>query len=502
MSAPGLDSFVSWFQRNNGFIDTQIMGFCTFAPSEGGRGAVALKDIPEGQVLFSIPRSLTLSIRNSSLPKLLGPQLWREKQLDKGWIGLILCMMWENAQGPSSKWAEYLEILPKKFDTPMFWDENDLQELKGTYVVDKLGKEDAERDYNEKLLPIVRSRPDLFSAESIVTYYSLEQYHIMGSRILSRSFDVERWEGDSENDSDQNNIAADTSVGSAIDVDLPAPSSTNDSDPDEQNSDDEDEEDQVDVSMVPVADLLNARYGTENAKLFYEPTELKMLTTKPIAVGEQIWNTYGDLPNAELLRRYGHVDLMELSGGGKGNPGDVVEIRADVVVSVLFERPGTFPENRIKAIIDWYLEEGGDDVLVIEADMELPPQLLTLIRLFLLSPEEFKKAQDKGKPPKNKVDLPLLDIAIRVLQLRSDEFLTSVDTDEALLVSDLTLNKYHATVVRLGEKKILWGALKKAKELRSALVEQSKGTAGSETTSSKNKRKITSDGPPSKKSKK
>jgi len=65
--------------------------------------------------------------------------------------------------------------------------------------------------------------------------------------------------------------------------------------------------------------------------------------------------------------------------------------------------------------------------------LELPPQLLTLIRLLLLSPEEFKKIRDKGKLPKNKVDLPLLDIAIRALQLRVEEYPTTVEVSHPVI---------------------------------------------------------------------
>lgn len=103
------------------------MGFTEFPLSEGGRGAVALQDIPvrcliiptsgwltyrliyqEGHTLFAIPRSLTLSTRTSSLPQLFGPDQWKERKLDQGWVGLILCMMWEVSRGSSSTWAEYL----------------------------------------------------------------------------------------------------------------------------------------------------------------------------------------------------------------------------------------------------------------------------------------------------------------------------------------------------------------------------------------------------------
>jgi N-lysine methyltransferase SETD6 len=29
-------------------------------------------------------------------------------KMDEGWVGLILCMMWEAAMGSSSKWFPYL----------------------------------------------------------------------------------------------------------------------------------------------------------------------------------------------------------------------------------------------------------------------------------------------------------------------------------------------------------------------------------------------------------
>lgn len=70
------------------------------------------------------------------------------------------------------------------------------------------------------------------------------------------------------------------------------------------------------------------------------------------------WNTYGDLPNAELLRRYGHVDVLPLPSGGTGNPGDVVEIKADLIVSVI--RSYTKDDQK-KERIDWWLEQGGEE---------------------------------------------------------------------------------------------------------------------------------------------
>lgn len=138
-------------------------------------------------------------------------------------------------------------------------------------------------------------------------HYSLEMYHIMGSLILSRSFNVEEWDsGEGEGE----NPVANTSHGSGMDVDSPEGNEHVDElhhaeTEEEDEGDEEKEEDSSNVAMVPMADLLNARYGSENvcgsifyvsaaflyfsqAKLFYEKHQLKMVSIKPIKVGEQI----------------------------------------------------------------------------------------------------------------------------------------------------------------------------------------------------------------------
>ncbi|KAH9946963.1 SET domain-containing protein [Amylocystis lapponica] len=474
-----LDPFVRWFCDHNGSVDTNSMGFADF-PGHG-RGAVALRDIPEGHTLFTIPRALTLSTRTSSLPARLGKATWAGFGLDIGWSGLILCMMWEEAQGAASMWSEYFDILPAVFDTPMFWSEDDLQELKGTAVVDKIGREDAERDYKTKVVPALESRPDIFPVVSISRHYSLERYHIMGSRILSRSFQVERWKEDDNEDSDsESSQEQDAHNTSAMDVDEPA--GVQDADPDQENvdEDDDDAESSADIAMVPMADMLNARFESENAKLFHERHELRMMSTRPINAGEQIWNTYGDPPNSDLLRRYGHVDIVPLRPPlvGQGNPEDVVEIRADLVVSVASQ---TATEN-MQERVDWWLEEADDDTFVMGADCQLPEDLVSFIRLLLLSKEDWDKASAKSKLPKAKVDAGVLSIAARVLVQRMKEYPTTIEEDEILLspenAENIAPHKKHAVIVRLGEKRILFGASSVVTQLQDALTLASEVNSG------------------------
>lgn len=66
------------------------------------------------------------------------------------------------------------------------------------------------------------------------------------------------------------------------------------------------------------------------------------------------WNTYGNPPNADLIRRYGHVDLVPMEDGSLGNPSDVVEISADLAVKLV-------DAEELAQRVDFFLEEGGDE---------------------------------------------------------------------------------------------------------------------------------------------
>lgn len=93
----------------------------------------------------------------------------------------------------------------------------------------------------------------------------------MGSRILSRCFHVEKWEGDEEDereeDENENDISHD---GMEVDEEPSIPNDSVVSDRIEGvevvEEDDEEDDDPSDVAMVPMADMLNARYGSENVR--------------------------------------------------------------------------------------------------------------------------------------------------------------------------------------------------------------------------------------------
>lgn len=205
-------------------------------------------------------------------------------------------------------------------------------------------------DYNDIVKPLVISRPDIFGDAA---FYDEDRYNRMGSLILSRSFHVE---GPDANGPDDEEPTGDTSAMSLAsngqgsgDIAHQELSLDETEAVEELASDDDEEVEDVEhIAMVPWADMLNARHGCDNARLFYEKDCLNMVSTKAIAKGEQIWNVYGDPPNSDLLRRYGHVDGH--------NPSDVVEITADLVAAVVCKGSR---EERVEFLLEADIDEYG-----------------------------------------------------------------------------------------------------------------------------------------------
>ena len=84
----------------------------------------------------------------------------------------------------------------------------------------------------------------------------------MGSRVLSRSFTLSKEE---EEDHENENDVDDSRLGSDMDIDLPR-DGTSAYDSQEDSEEGGDDEEETEVVMIPLADILNARYNTENVQ--------------------------------------------------------------------------------------------------------------------------------------------------------------------------------------------------------------------------------------------
>jgi N-lysine methyltransferase SETD6 len=220
------------------------------------------------------------------------------------WDSLIIVLVYEYLRHDSSPWFPYLQLLPTSFDTLMFWTPAELSELQGSAVVNKIGKEAAQENWNRTLLPTMFNNGALFplstrSPQDRVGEL-LKLAHMAGSMIMAYAFDIE---ADDSDDPEE-----DPAEGADSDL----------TDDDEENPA---------KGMVPFADLLNADAHRNNARLFHEDDFLIMRATQDIDAGHEIFNDYGPLPRSDLLRMYGYMT-------DNYSAHDVVEVSADLIENV------------------------------------------------------------------------------------------------------------------------------------------------------------------------
>lgn len=332
--------FVDWLKSNGAVISNKIE-VCDYREAGQGRGIRATAGIDEDELLFSIPRSLVISVENNTSAVADFLQSKNASDLSE-WSKLIVAMLLSQN---SDAYKPYFEILPKTFDTLMFWSQNELYSLKGSYVVEKIGREEAELEYNSNIRP-------LFENSNVDC--SLEAYHRMGSLIMAYSFDIP-----------------------------PRETVLNEEDGEDSYIED-DEENGFIKAMIPLADTLNAHTKLCNARLF--PSEdgetLEMRSIKPIGEHEQIYNSYGELPNSDLLRRYGYCEPG-------GNDFDVVEVKTPDLLATMKANLQLSDES-VRKFLKYLtkLDEEDDVLLLDEESFDIPnsgePDIETLMAMILL----------------------------------------------------------------------------------------------------------------------
>jgi len=380
---------------------------------------VARENIAEDETLFSIPRSTILTTETSSIPKTIS------SELQDPWLSLILTMLYEHQQAQNSKWAPYFDVLPTDFDTLMFWSETELKALQGSAVLNKIGKASADATFEEQILPLVYQNVAAFNAQNLSNEQLLALCHRMGSTIMSYAFDLEQ--SGAASNSSQDGWEEDSDDGSG-----PV----------------------MPKGMVPLADMLNANADLNNAKLFHEDDAVVMRSIKPIATGEQIYNDYGSLPRADVLRRYGYVTEEYAKY-------DVVEL-SDELISQTAKEQLHLEDADLSARLAYLDEQGvldsGYDVARASSEEgAFPEELCVLLNTLTTPAPEFEKMQKKDKLPKTDLSTASSELLYTILLRRRAEYnSTGTDSLRAQLIDgNNSKRKAMALQVVIGETEIL-----------------------------------------------
>ena len=196
---------------------------------------MAVDDICEDEDLFTLPYSSTLTVENSTFYA----QTHVHLETLQPWAALVLVLIFEHGQGSESPWWPYLSILPKKLDTLMFWSQEELLQLKGSTVLNKIGKAEADELFEMQLWPVAHSSATQFGwyssifARDLGRAEFLKICHRMASLIFAYGFD---------HDPD---ILSDVEKEASL----------------------QEDKEPTKIMMVPLADLLNADGDLNNVSL-------------------------------------------------------------------------------------------------------------------------------------------------------------------------------------------------------------------------------------------
>jgi N-lysine methyltransferase SETD6 len=427
-------AFLSWLQKPEiGASISPKIRLADLRDQDAGRGVVATTDIAEDEGLFKIPRSAVLTAENCTLANDI------KKEVDDPWLSLIVAMIYEYGLGASSKWKPYFDILPRDedFDTLMYWSEEELKELQGSAVRNKIGRASADERFNNQVIPVLRKHANAFNTATASDQELLALCHRMGSTIMAYAFDLEKPESDS---------AA----------------------KDGEDGWEEDEEDSevLPKGMVPLADILNADADRNNAKLFYEEDAVIMKSIKPIAAGEEIFNDYGPLPSADVVRRYGYVTPNYAQY-------DVLEFSLDLIKKALSRKKNGLSAQDLEERLA-YLDEQGvlDDSFDIcwpgQEEGPYPDELIVLLNTLAIPRPDFEKLKRKEKLPKptfeNNLDsLTLFGVALE------ERFAKYGDTPPQFFGEEIEKLKQERTS-SARRKAMAYQVVKGEKEILSALA--------------------------------
>ncbi|KAK5867827.1 hypothetical protein PBY51_012287 [Eleginops maclovinus] len=236
-------------------------------------GMLAKDNIEEGEVLFTIPRSALLHQQTTMVSAVLEKER-SSLESPSGWVPLLLALLYEYTSSQSN-WKPYLFLWTnfKSLDHPMFWSKEERDGLlRGTGIPEAVETDlvNIQREYTHVVLPFIKKHPDLWNPST----HTLELYTELVAFVMAYSFQEPQEEEDDDEDDD----------------------------------DDEDEEKTPNPPMmVPMADMLN-HVSNHNANLEFTLDSLKMVCVRPIHKGEEVFNTYGQMANWQLLHMYGFTE--------------------------------------------------------------------------------------------------------------------------------------------------------------------------------------------------
>ncbi|XP_028994828.1 actin-histidine N-methyltransferase [Betta splendens] len=393
---------MSWAQKNGALCD----GFTVANFGSEGYGLRATRDIKAEELFLWIPRKMLMTVE-SAQNSMLGLLYSQDRILQAmGNVTLALHLLCERAD-PASFWLPYIHSLPQEYDTPLYYQQDEVQLLLGTQAM-----QDVLNQYKN-------------TARQYAYFYKLVQTHPTASKLPLKdmfTFDDYRWAVSSVM-TRQNQI------------------------PTEDGS-------RVTLALIPLWDMCNHTNGLITTGYNLEDDRCECVALQDYKEDEQIYIFYGTRSNAEFVIHNGFFF--------QDNNHDRVKIKLGVSKS---ERL-----YAMKAEVLARAGIPASCVFALHCnEPPISAQLLAFLRVFCMTEEELKDyllgdhAVNKiftlgnGEFPvswENEIKLWTFLETRAALLLKT--YKTTSEEDRSLLDKhDLSLHSRVAIQLRLAEKQIL-----------------------------------------------
>nr|XP_023684573.1 histone-lysine N-methyltransferase setd3 [Paramormyrops kingsleyae]XP_023684574.1 histone-lysine N-methyltransferase setd3 [Paramormyrops kingsleyae] len=381
---------------------------CNFA--EQGYGLKATRDIKAEELFLWIPRKMLLTVE-SAKNSVLGSLYSQDRILQAmGNVTLALHLLCERSN-PSSFWLPYIKSLPSEYDTPLYYEEEEVRCLQATQAI-----QDVFSQYKN-------------TARQYAYFFKVIQTHPAASKLPfkeSFTFDDYRWAVSSVM-TRQNQI------------------------PTEDGS-------RVTLALIPLWDMCNHTNGLITTGYNLEDDRCECVALMDYKKDEQIYIFYGTRSNAEFVIHNGFFYETNAHDRVKIKLGVSKSERLYAMKAEVLARAG-IPASSMFALHG--------------ADPPMSAQLLAFLRVFCMTEEELKDYLVGEQAMNNILSLGNVELPVSweneiklwtFLETRASLLLktysSTTESDQALLEQPgLSFHTRVAIQLRLAEKQILEGAV-------------------------------------------
>jgi N-lysine methyltransferase SETD6 len=544
---------IKWNSDAISITDTTAATAATMLCSGLALGITAARDITEGDEICPVlPKSACICPLTCSIADIL-----EREDLNSG-LGLVIAVMHEASLGADSKWAGYFASMPQREYLPVFWTKEELKALQGTELENSIPEdlENVEDDYNTHVVPLLST----YSGRFILDKCTLQHFHYAASLVASRMFGIDDVHGAgmvpladvfnhkasvvdlapeyavhgedsySNDDEERQNESGEEERGEDEEESFDDDASGSGSSEEEEEEEKEEEHDHhhgnTNAALPTVmrkentnsatngitADgvhtttpAVHALHGISKVNGLHLALEiaiidggdhLQIVAASDIPAGNEIHNTYGELSNCDLVKKYGFALRYNPFNAVQLKKDDVIDACRELYLSTSGGHIVDEEEKEVNEPAAKKAKKGGGKKIVSKKNTDSEKVFNNLLKI--LEDETDLLTEEDGEEPfellPNGHIGPALFATLRVLCSGAENLKNAATSlDDALKVSITTDKEAYTTVLDPGCIKAvqLWPVTDEEGKLlpEKELIEK----GASEAAALKDKEKATTD---------